>query len=88
MPGVNAVETEEESTALHYAAAKGHVDVVSVLLQNGASMNDTDPFHNMLHKTNRVTRKKDWMQLFSNACIFYDFWCQRIHHIVRNSNEI
>ena len=37
---------------------------------------DTDPFHNILYKTNRVTRKKEWMQLLSNAYIFYDFWSQ------------
>ena len=37
---------------------------------------DTDPFHSILYKTNRVTRKKEWMQLLSNAYIFYDFWSQ------------
>ena len=37
---------------------------------------DTDPFHNLMYKTNRVTRKKEWMQLLSNAYIFYDFWSQ------------
>ena len=37
---------------------------------------DTDPFHTILYKKNRVTERKEWMQLLSNAYVFYDFWCQ------------
>jgi len=37
---------------------------------------DTDPFHTILYKTNHVTYSKEWMQLLSNAYIFYDFWSQ------------
>jgi ankyrin repeat protein len=37
---------------------------------------DTDPFHTILYNTNRVTRKKEWMELLSNAYVFYDFWSQ------------
>jgi len=37
---------------------------------------DTDPFHTVLYKTNHVTYSKEWMQLLSNAYIFYDFWSQ------------
>ena len=36
---MNAVKKEDKGTALHYAAAGGHVDVAKVLIQNGADMN-------------------------------------------------
>jgi ankyrin repeat protein len=37
---------------------------------------DMDPFHTILYRDNRVTRKSEWIELLSNAYIFYDFWSQ------------
>ena len=37
---------------------------------------EMDPFHTILYKTNHVTHKAEWMQLLSNAYLWYDFWSQ------------
>jgi hypothetical protein len=37
---------------------------------------DSDPLHTIIYNENRTTRKKDWMQLLSNAYLFFDFWSQ------------
>ena len=36
--------TKDKCTALHLAAANGHVDVVKVLIQNGADVNAVDEY--------------------------------------------
>ncbi len=52
---------DEHCTALMLSAARGHVAVMKILLDNHASVNDTDKMKVRHADVTMVTQKTDWM---------------------------
>jgi len=44
---INAKYDDFEETLLHYAARRGHTDIVKYLISKGADINATDRYHNV-----------------------------------------